>query len=357
MKKVLKKIWKPVVLILIYALSFFFLLKDCNFKDLGSAFKTMKVTYFILALLMVFAQIYIQGLCYKVMTRSFKIKFNTLQGFGYCSIDLFFSQITPFAVGGQPVMIYEMNKRDYPVSKTTTMVLLYSFLNKLALILMAIIAVCLYSELFIGHNWVQVALIIFGIVCNLLIASISIVCMFMGGFVYRTTTKIILRLHKRGIVKKPFKRIRKIRRSVKDFKESNKFIKNHLFISFVVLLLCILKRVATFSTAFFIYKGLGLSGHSFIYIIAVQTVIALVADSFPIPGGVGAYESTFESLYSDIYPSNLSVAALLMVRGISYYFLIMVSGVTTMFMTFGGKKKKLVEGETNEIKDVIEEQL
>ena len=46
-----------------------------------------------------------------------------------------------------------------------------------------------------------------------------------------------------------------------------------------------------------------------------------------------------------------------MVRGISYYFLIMVSGVTTMFMTFGGKKKKLVEGETNEIKDVIEEQL
>ena len=357
MKKVLKKIWKPVVLILIYALSFFFLLKDCNFKDLGSAFKTMKVTYFILALLMVFAQIYIQGLCYKVMTRSFKIKFNTLQGFGYCSIDLFFSQITPFAVGGQPVMIYEMNKRDYPVSKTTTMVLLYSFLNKLALILMAIIAVCLYSELFIGHNWVQVALIIFGIVCNLLIASISIVCMFMGGFVYRTTTKIILRLHKRGIVKKPFKRIRKIRRSVKDFKESNKFIKNHLCISFVVLLLCILKRVATFSTAFFIYKGLGLSGHSFIYIIAVQTVIALVADSFPIPGGVGAYESTFESLYSDIYPSNLSVAALLMVRGISYYFLIMVSGATTMFMTFKGKKKKKEEVDLNEIQDVPKEEL
>ena len=357
MKKVLKKIWKPVILLLIYALSFFFLLKDCNFKDLGSAFKQMSPIFFALALLMVFAQIYIQGLCYKVMTHSFKMKFNTLQGFGYCSIDLFFSQITPFAVGGQPVMIYQMSKRDYPASKTTTMVLLYSFLNKLALILMAIIAVCLYSELFIGHNWVQVALIIFGIVCNLIIASISILCMFMGGFVYRTVTKIILRLHKRGLVKKPFKKIRKLRKSIKDFKESNKFVKTHLFISFVVLLLCILKRIATFATAFFIYKGLGLSGQSFIYIIAVQTVIALVADSFPIPGGVGAYESTFEALYTDIYPSNLATAALLLVRGISYYFLIMVSGATTMFMTFKGKKKKKEEVDLNEIQDVPKEEL
>lgn len=360
MKKILKKIWKPVVLILIYALSFFFLLKDCNFKDLGDAFKQMSPIYFALALLMVFAQIYIQGLCYKVMTRSFKIKFNTLQGFGYCSIDLFFSQITPFAVGGQPVMIYEMSKRDYPASKTTTMVLLYSFLNKLALILMAVIAVCLYSELFIGHSWVQVGLLIFGVVCNLIIASISIVCMFMGGFVYRTTTKTILRLHKRGLVKKPFKRIRKLRRSIKDFKESNKFVKQHLFISFVVLLLCVLKRLATFSIGYFIFKGLGLSGYSFIYIIAVQTVIALVADSFPIPGGVGAYESMFETLYNPIYGDYL-VAALLMVRGISYYFLIMVSGATTVFMTFKGKKKKTneleVEGETNEIEDVPKEQL
>ncbi len=357
MKKILKKIWKPVVLILIYVLSFYFLLKDCDFKDLGEAFQSMKPTFFILAILMVFAQIYIQGLCYKVMTRSFNMKFNTLQGFGYCSIDLFFSQITPFAVGGQPIMIYEMSKRDYPASKTTTMVLLYSFLNKLALILMAIIAVCLYSELFIAHNWVQVGLLIFGVVCNLIIASISIVCMFMGGFVYRSGTKTILRLHKRGLVKKPYKKIRKLRRSIKDFKESNKFVKQHLFISFVVLLLCILKRIATFSIGFFIYKGLGLSGHGFIYIIAVQTVIALVADSFPIPGGVGAYESTFASLYETIYPENLQTAALLMVRGISYYLLIIVSGATTVFMTFTGKKKKKKEDDTNEIEDVSKEEL
>ena len=356
MKKVLKKIWKPVVLILIYVISFYILLKDCDFKSLGDAFKQMSPLYFSLALLMVFAQIYIQGLCYKVMTHKFDMRFNTLQGFGYCSIDLFFSQITPFAVGGQPIMIYEMSKRDYPASKTTTMVLLYSFLNKLALIIMAIIAVCLYSELFIGHSWVQVGLLIFGVVCNLIIASISIVCMFMGGFVYKVGTKTILRLHKRGLVKKPYKRIRKLRRSIKDFKESNKFVKQHLFISFVVLLLCILKRLATFSIGFFIYKGLGLSGSSFIYIIAVQTVIALVADSFPIPGGVGAYESTFQSLYEGIYPENLSVAALLMVRGISYYFLIMVSGVTTVFMTFKGKKKKK-EDETNEIETISSEEL
>ena len=121
-------------------------------------------------------------------------------------------------------------------------------------------------------------------------------------------------------------------------------------------MLCILKRIATFSIGFFIYKGLGLSGHGFIYIIAVQTVIALVADSFPIPGGVGAYESTFASLYETIYPENLQTAALLMVRGISYYFLIIVSGATTVFMTFKGKKKKK-EVDTNEVQELPSEEL
>ena len=184
--------------------------------------------------------------------------------------------------------------------------------------------------------------------------------MFMGGFVYRTGTKTILRLKKRNLVKNPYKKIRKLRRSIKDFKESNKFIKEHLLVSFFVLLLCILKRIATFATGFFIYLGLGLTDKSFVYIIAVQTVIALVADSFPIPGGVGAYEATFMSLYEDIYPDGMGKAALMMVRGISYYFLIMVSGVTTMFITFGGKKKKKndeleIEGEINE--DVPKEEL
>ena len=360
MKKVLKKIWKPVVLILIYILSFYFLLRGCDFKELGENFAKMNAWFFVLALSMVFLQIYIQGLCYKVMTHSFKMKFNTLQGFGYCSIDLFFSQITPFAVGGQPIMIYEMSKRNLPASKTTTMVLLYSFLNKLALIIMAIVAVLLYRELFVSDSWWQVALIVFGIVCNLIIASISILCMFMGGFVYKTGTKTILRLKRKNLVKNPYKKIRKLRRSIKDFKESNKFIKEHMLVSFIVLLLCILKRIATFATGFFIYIGLGLTDKSFVYIIAVQTVIALVADSFPIPGGVGAYEATFMSLYEEIYPDEMGKAALMMVRGISYYFLIMVSGITTMFITFGGKKKnknidKEIEGETNE--DVPKEEL
>ena len=66
------------------------------------------------------------------------------------------------------------------------------------------------------------------------------------------------------------------------------------------------------------------------------------------------------SLYEDIYPEGMGKAALMMVRGISYYFLIMVSGVTTMFITFSGKKKKNndeleIEGEKHE--DVFKDEL
>ena len=348
-KSIIKKIIKYVLIIMLFVFSFWYLFKDIELHELKNGFKNIKASFLILAILMVYAQIFIQGLCYVVMGKGLGVKLNPFRCFGYCSIDLFFSQITPFAVGGQPVMVYKMKKDDLDVSTTTPMVLLYSFMNKFALIILAILAASLYfNDFFKGdNNKIMIFLIIFGVVSNIIIASMSIMFMFMGGFVYKVGVRIIFFLANKNLLKKPYTKAKKLKESINNFKMSSSYFKSHLLLCLIVLILCILKRMATFAIGYFIYKGFSFSEHGFFYIIFAQTVYALISDSFPIPGGIGAAEVSIKSLYDGIYTgSALGDVAALLVRGISYYGLILVSGITTLFVMSTGKKKK--EDETNE---------
>lgn len=344
--KLWKKIVKFILIVALFAFSFWYLFKDIDISEIKHGVKDLKPFFLTLAFIMVFAQIFIQGLCYIVMGRGLGVKLNPFNAYGYVSVDLFFSQLTPFAVGGQPMMVYEMkSKGGIEVAKTTPMVLLYSFMNKFALIVMAIIAAIFYfNDFFAGSDSALIiGLIIFGVISNILIASFSLALMVMGNVVYKVGIRLIFWLHKHNLVKNPYQRARALRKMVRNYKGSSRYFKKHIPTVFIVFLLCILKRIATFAIAYFIYKGLGLSGHSFIYIIACQTVYALISDSFPIPGGIGAAEVSIKSLYSGIYEASgdaVADLAALLVRGISYYGLILVSGVTTMIVMSGKKKKK-----------------
>ncbi len=346
-KKKLKKILKYALVPLLFVFSFWYLFKDIEFSSLKDAMISLDTRYLTLAIVMIFAQIFIQGLCYVIMGHGLNCNITPVTGFGYCGVDLFFSQLTPFAVGGQPMMIYEMKtKGDLPVAKTTTMVLLYSFLNKLALIILAVFAaIFCWNEFFVNddHSNLMVVLLIFGICSNLFLASFSIIFMFMGNFAYRIGARIIFWLHAHHLLYDPYVKCKKLHRTIMNFKESNRYVKNHIFMSIFVLLLCILKRIATFSIAYFIYRGFGLSEHGFFYIIFAQTVYAVISDSFPIPGGIGAAETSIKQLYEGIYANaaeGVAETAAILVRGISYYGLILVSGITTIIVMTRKKKNK-----------------
>lgn len=351
-KKKIKKIIQYISIIALFTFSFWYLFRDLDLNDFKEHFDDMKLGLLFVAVLLVYGQIFIQGLCYIIMGRGLGVKLTPFKASSYVSVDLFFSQLTPFAVGGQPMMIYEMKAKDnIDVSKTTPMVLMYSFMNKLALIVMAIIAAILYfKDFFSSHdNKIMIALLIFGVVSNVVIALMNIALLFMGGVVYKIGVRTIFWLYAHNMIKRPYTKIRSLRKTIKNYKESSIYFKKHLFVLFVVFVLCVLKRIVTFSVAYLVYKSFGLKGHSYIYILCAQTVYALVSDSFPIPGGIGAAEVSIKELYEGIYigcSADVASLAAFLVRFISYYWLIMASGLWTMFVMFRNKRKEDID--TNE---------
>ena len=59
----------------------------------------------------------------------------------------------------------------------------------------------------------------------------------------------------------------------------------------------------------------------------MQAVLFISVSALPLPGAVGVSESGFMIIYKTLFPANILSSAMLISRGISFYLLILVSGL------------------------------
>lgn len=98
-----------------------------------------------------------------------------------------------------------------------------------------------------------------------------------------------------------------------------------------------------FMVTYCVYRGMGLNDFSVIEIIARQTIVILSITTLPLPGGVGAAEGMFAVVFADVFEPSKLTAAMLMTRGINFYFCMIFAGIVTLInhlrlMRAGNKK-------------------
>ena len=109
---------------------------------------------------------------------------------------------------------------------------------------------------------------------------------------------------------------------------------------FAVLFICIVKRIINFSIVYFAYLAFGLRNESFIYIVSVQSVLAVSSESVPIPGSAGVAENVFTILYSGVFGPRLYIPAMIVTRTLNFFALLVVSGAHSMLYSFMNRKEK-----------------
>ena len=78
---------------------------------------------------------------------------------------------------------------------------------------------------------------------------------------------------------------------------------------------------------YLVYRAFGLSQYGVGTLIAVQLLLSMCVDMLPLPGAVGASESVFLILFGPVFGSKLLTSAVLLSRGISFYFMVLLSGL------------------------------
>ena len=316
-----------VFLILLIIGTFWFLLKDIGFTGLYNAIKKADPGYLVIGMGLVLVYFAGEGEVIRAVTGSLGHPITRRRGFVYACSDFYFSAITPSATGGQPVTIYYMNRDKIPVSVSSLSLLLHTVVYKAILVLLGFWVLFAKRSWFSGGHLSVRLLFMLGIVINVVTIAVCLLAMFSRRAIRTMAIWGIRLAGKIKVIKKPEAVIHRLLHSLETYASGAEYIRTHIGLLLKVIVVTVVQRFAMFAVSFCVYRALGLEQYSLLDMIALQTLIAMAIDSLPLPGGVGASEGVFTMLYKTVYGVETLVPALVLTRGISYYFALVVSSI------------------------------
>ncbi len=341
-----KKYWfSAAVLVLVICLTMYALHKNFNISDIVKTILGVNPVYIVLCIVMVLFYSLFEGIGLRVVLKTFGTRINCLKGFVYGNIDLFFSLITPSSTGGQPVMAYYMNKDSIPVSQSTMAILLNTLNFKAVLVTLSTAVLIFMPDVVFGNGTAVIVLFFAGYGMQLLMGTLCIMAMFCQSILRKISFAVINWLGKIKVIKNSQKTIASFGKSLDDYAQCAKFIKESRLIVPKVYVVNFIQRIFLFTIGYLVYISFGQTSLNYFEVVGIQAAIAMAANFLPIPGAAAVTEFVYMLLYSSIYPDDeLLVSALLLTRFFDYYFSLLMSGGVSLANHLRLRKRKKKEG-------------
>ncbi len=330
------------IVILIALVVFTFLIirgniSEINWQGFKKAFHDFNPIFAIPAGICLLLYIGFEGRAMAAVSKPFGLTLNPIKSSIYACTELYFSGLTPSATGGQPAVVYYMNKDGYAPYKSTAMMIMNTTHYTIAMVVLGIFALVACPGIFFspkesfGVSTVYfVPMMIVGIVlhsallfgCLMLMFSQKLVRSICGSFF-----KLMNRMH---IVKSYEERMEKLERSLSDYAVCTQTFRSHPLAQVKCLAYNILQRASVFAIPYFIYLGFGGNAGEFFSIFCIQIVSAITVSTLPLPGSVGVSELIFISLYSNFYAKDMIQYGMLFSRFFNFYFCMIICAAVSI---------------------------
>ncbi|MCI8467366.1 MAG: flippase-like domain-containing protein [Bacilli bacterium] len=342
MKRIKRYFLSIGLFILLFFTTFYFIFSKYSFQDFLKTLTTCDLTYITLAFLCIIFYLALGTIFMKQLFASFGVKISNFQSLCYNCIEIYFSAVTPSSTGGQPVEAYYMARDEIPYRKSTVVILINTILYKSVIVLLGVTGMLIFPKLIFQNGWLFTTLMLGGLILNI------IVILLFSFLIYSDTLpkkimKLGIRLLSFFHLLKPEeqqKKTEELDEVLKDYHACAEFTKNNPKIMLKSFIMIFFQRLSQFMISYFIYRAFRLSGYSFLAIIFLQVAITQATDCVPFPGGVMVGETLTYQINSLIYGVNLAFSSMLLLRGISFYFLVFLSSIFFVIYHFIGGKKK-----------------
>lgn len=330
-----------VVMIILIVVTLYLLFTKYDFNEILAALGETKPGFIVAAFFAAFVYVMLEGISLRTITNSLGEKRSHVKGFVFASVDLYFSAITPSSEGGQPLMIYTMNRDGISISKSTITAVLFTNMFTSGLLICTIIAAILRPDIFLFQDTLFRICLIVGIVISLLIFVGCILLLRFGHAMRRLGMGVIGLLCKIRLIKKREKYEAKLDAAIEDFSECEAYIKSHPLLTLKVLICAFLQRVVFFTIPYLIYLSFGIGSASFTDVFALQVFVQMAVYALPIPGSAGVTELVLTRLYTAfLYETEAQIAsATLLTRAVTFYFVVIVCGIVTLVNNVVTNKK------------------
>ncbi len=317
--------------------------KDLSYKDIKEYFQECNLWILLGALGCMFLFILFEAISLHIVVRRFGYRPKFRSSLAYSTSDLYYSALTPSATGGQPASAFYM-VRDGIDGGTSGFSLMFNiFAYTGAILVIGIVAFIAGFSLFGELGTLVKVIVLIGFVLQILLFAFFFACMKYDKFVLKLGNGCIALVAKMKIMKKPEKWRKKWQDAVVKYHNDFEVVKKHPSLFVWALLFNVLQRTSQLLITYFVCAAV-LPSVSPMEIFCAQAFITLGYNSFPLPGGSGIYELLYIQSYRALgYGNHFVLVAVMITRLISYYLLMIVSGVYTLiYHIAGGKSKKIV---------------
>ena len=330
-----QKKWKNMLLqiltlLILMGVTFYLILRGKDLHSIWQAVVDAKKGWIIFAAVCMVGYIFFAGYPIRIFMSGRRRKVSIGRCFEYAFTEFYFSAITPSSTGGQPVQLMTMIHDGYSGSDSTVVLMAMAILYKMAFLVLCV----LMFFLSFGRMGRQIAevqfLAILGLVLHLVLIFFLLAALYSQKIVRgvaRFGLKILGKLH---IVKDLSGALRKLDETLDNYHDCAAFFKDNPKLVLKSGVVLAVQRLCQAIVPYCIYRAFGLHYFTLFEVLATQLLINLCCDMMPLPGAVGISETVFLLLFGPIFSEPKVYTAVLLCRGISFYFMVVVSAIAVI---------------------------
>lgn len=257
------------------------------------------------ALFLVLIIAFTAGLRIHVLMKVKRKRTRFIDSLVYGILARYYVLITPWGLGGQPITIAMMLKKNIPFGLAVAIPMIDLLFMRLAMTIIGAIALLRFGHLVSGY-------ILFFSVIGYFITSILPILMI--GFTISTKfeTIILQFIEQYWPIKSRSKTVTKIQKISKNYRDAFAVFKEHPLELFQVILLSFISQMALLSIPFFVMISFDfypwISDPSiefnYLHVTAMVTIATVILGTIPTIGSAGAAEFTFVSVFSIFLSGN-----------------------------------------------------
>lgn len=245
-------------------------------------------------------------------------------------IGQYYSSITPFSGGGQPVaQVYTM-KNDYkiPLGLATSVTINKFTIYHIIVTAFALVMAIFKYDFIFEQGAVSKTFIAIGFMINI-ISTLALLLLCYNSSIVKKVCLLILRLlHKIKLAKNMNDQI--FSRHIEEYRSSLRLFLRDRKALLLTCLYTLIQVIVYFCVTYFVYLSFGLRDASLFDILAVQSLHYMAINYIPTPGNAGASEGGFYLIFGLVFPSGVMIYAIMLWRLIVYYLNLFVGGIVVL---------------------------
>lgn len=332
MKSSKKYIFDVALLVLIFLMTYRLMFNNQDVSEIAANILSASKKWVFAGAVLAVVYVCCEGFVIRYMLHILKQSSTVISCLKYAFIGFFFSYITPSASGGQPAQMYYMSKDGIDPGYSALIMLLITIAYKSILVMICAVFFIFKYALIKLHTSRIYGLMILGVFLNTAFIALLVLMLKRPEFMRKTGLNLADFLNKKKLIKpeKYGKLTEKINAVCGKYSSGAEYIKKNPKPVFNVFLITTAERIFLLAVTWTIYRSFGLSGSSFLDIIAVQSMIGIAVEMLPLPGAAGITESCFLRVFKNIFTDGLVRPALLASRGLSFYLILFIGAAVTL---------------------------